>query len=281
MPSNLKIESININEIKPANYNPRLIKGEEFQKLEESINEFGLVDPIIINLENNNIIGGHQRYDVLMKNKDKGNENLFLIKLGKIGWVFNNTDLNIKDENHEKALNIALNKISGEWDNNKLSELIGDLNLTGFNINLTGFDDIEILSLELEQSGLNDFEEIETKEQNDKEECNNADDKNNIFTDESLTYTLNFNTETQENHFLKLIENLKKEDKNNQTITQLLIQYLNNNEDYINTKENEHITYNLTFSNLDDKNTFSEIIQTLNKKYKKNTPLLNLLNDIN
>lgn len=280
-----KIESVNIEDIKPADYNPRKMEDDEFQKLKESINEFGLVDPIIINLDNNKIIGGHQRYDVLYKtyqdNNDEYTGELFLIRLGKIGWVFNNTDLNIKDENHEKALNIALNKISGEWDNNKLSELIGDLNLTGFNINLTGFDDTEILSLELEQSGLNDFEEIDTEEPTEKEECDNNNDENTTFMDDSLNYTLKFNTENQENNFLKFIEKLKDEDKNKKTISQLLIQYLNDNNTYINTEEGEHITYNIIFDNLNDKNTFLDMIQILNNKYNMNNPLLSLINDIN
>jgi len=58
-------ETINIVEIKPSTYNPRQISNTEYNKLSNSINEFGVINPIIINLRNNHIIGGHQRYDVL------------------------------------------------------------------------------------------------------------------------------------------------------------------------------------------------------------------------
>ena len=78
-------------------------------KLKNSIETFGLVDPIIINLDNNTIIGGHQRYKALNK---LGIESLNLIKLGGIGWCFVNDNIAKLDENYEKALNISLNKTS-------------------------------------------------------------------------------------------------------------------------------------------------------------------------
>ena len=63
----MKIDKITLNEIKPATYNPRIMSIEEQEKLEKTLQEFGLVDPIIINLKNNQIIGGHQRYEILQK----------------------------------------------------------------------------------------------------------------------------------------------------------------------------------------------------------------------
>ena len=57
---------IKITDIVPARYNPRKISNEDYNKLSNSINEFGLVDPIIINLSNKHIIGGHQRYQILL-----------------------------------------------------------------------------------------------------------------------------------------------------------------------------------------------------------------------
>ena len=71
----------------------------EYQKIARSIDEFGYVDPIIINSDNT-IIGGHQRATVL---KDKGWDEVKVVVL------------DISKE-QEKALNVALNKISGEWD---------------------------------------------------------------------------------------------------------------------------------------------------------------------
>lgn len=141
----MKIDKITLNEIKPATYNPRIMSIEEQEKLEKNLQEFGLVDPIIINLKNNQIIGGHQRYEILQKEQEKtGKQKEFtLIQMGDIGWVFLDEDMHIKDENHEKALNLALNKISGEWDTNKLQSILEEITLTDLDVELTGFDNID------------------------------------------------------------------------------------------------------------------------------------------
>jgi len=146
----MEFETINITDLKPAGYNPRKISDAEYSKLEKSINEFGLVDPIIVNLKNNRIIGGHQRYDVLFNEFMEDttlNEELKLLRFGDIGWVFNSTDFTVKSEDHEKALNLALNKISGEWDESKLVPLLEDLQLKHFDVELTGFDELELTNL--------------------------------------------------------------------------------------------------------------------------------------
>ena len=147
----VEMETIMITDLQGAEYNPRQISKEEFQKLTHSLDEFGLIDPIIINLKNNKIIGGHQRYDVLMKKyiEDGFFEELNLIRLGDIGWVFTDTDLTVESEDHEKGMNLALNKISGEWDLDKLKLIFQDLQLNDFDMDLTGFDEIEIQDLQL------------------------------------------------------------------------------------------------------------------------------------
>lgn len=152
----MEIEKIKITDIKPAEYNPRQITSEELTKLTNSISTFGLVDPIIINLKNNKIIGGHQRYEVLINQHMLNNDfygELNLIRMGDIGWIFTETDLKVEDEDHEKALNLALNKISGEWDFEKLGEILDELTVNDFNIELTGFDDIELESMNTEDYG--------------------------------------------------------------------------------------------------------------------------------
>ena len=141
----METENIKITEIVPAEYNPRLISEKEYQDLQRSIENFGLVDPIIINLKNNRIIGGHQRYDILFdKYLEFGeNENLLLIKLGDIGWAFPEDSLQVQSEDHEKALNIALNKITGDWDNPKLLTVLEGIDPDTFDVNLIGFSDDE------------------------------------------------------------------------------------------------------------------------------------------
>lgn len=158
----MEIEQIKITDIVPADYNPRLISEDEALKLRNSLDKFGMVDPIIVNLKNNHIIGGHQRYDVLvnkyMEDGFSEDTKLNLIRLGSIGWVFTDTDLEVADDSHEKALNLALNKISGDWDYGKLQNVLDDLELDGFDVDLTGFDSLDVD--ELNNLSLDDDEEL-------------------------------------------------------------------------------------------------------------------------
>lgn len=139
------VEKIKLIDLELADYNPRQISDNNIDKLRNSIHSFGFVDPIIINLKNNRIIGGHQRYKVLMEDYDN-NKELNIYKLGDIGWVFPDEDIIIKSEEDEKALNISLNQnnLMGEWDNEKLKDIFKDLNDVDFDLELTGFDDFEI-----------------------------------------------------------------------------------------------------------------------------------------
>lgn len=161
----MQLEEIQITDIIPSEYNPRRISEEEYNKLAKSLNNFGVVDPIIINLQNNHIIGGHQRYDVLHEQYIQDNnkyETLHLLRLGDIGWVFPDTELKVKSDDHEKALNLALNKISGEWDEIKLKPLLEELSLKGFDIEITGFDDVELAELSMKEEFMdNEFEFID------------------------------------------------------------------------------------------------------------------------
>ena len=63
----MNIKKIEINKLKPAQYNPRQISKTQFNKLKESVVKFGLVDPIIINKNGNIVVGGHQRLKVAKK----------------------------------------------------------------------------------------------------------------------------------------------------------------------------------------------------------------------
>lgn len=126
----MQIEKLNITDLKPANYNPRkkLKPGDkEFEKLKKSIEEFGYVEPIILNKRTNTVVGGHQRLEVM---KYLGYEEVDCVIV----------DL---DEQKEKALNIALNKISGEWDTELLTDLLKELDQQGM-ATLTGFETEEL-----------------------------------------------------------------------------------------------------------------------------------------
>lgn len=133
MKQTLKTEKRKLNELVAADYNPRKAltpEDSEYQKIKRSIEEFGYVDPIIIN-EDGTIIGGHQRCTVL---KDLGYEEVDVVVVSL-------------DKQREKALNIALNKITGEWDELKLKDLLLDLDLGDYDISLTRFEQEDLAEL--------------------------------------------------------------------------------------------------------------------------------------
>lgn len=131
----MHIESTLIDTLNVAKYNPRKdLKSTdaEYIKLKNSIEHFGYVDPVIVNKRTMTVVGGHQRLKVL---KDLGYKNIDVVYV----------DL---DEKDEKALNIALNKISGDWDAEKLEDLLRELSLDeDYDVGLTGFSNEEIDAL--------------------------------------------------------------------------------------------------------------------------------------
>ena len=131
----MKFKKVFLTEVKPARYNPRKdLKPDdpEYQHIKKSIEEFGYVDPIIINSDYT-VIGGHQRLKVL---KELGTAQI---------------DVVIVDipKNKEKALNVALNKIRGDWDQERLAVLLQEIKADGM-LEFTGFDDKEFAALERE-----------------------------------------------------------------------------------------------------------------------------------
>ena len=130
----MNIEKIEISKLNPAKYNPRknLKPGDtEYEKLKRSMSEFGYVEPIVWNKRTGNIISGHQRYKILKDLNYKDAECVVV-------------DL---DDKREKALNIAMNKINGEFDIPLLTDLLRDLSVNDFDVSLTGFDEDEISDL--------------------------------------------------------------------------------------------------------------------------------------
>lgn len=128
------IEKIPAAKLNPAAYNPRkdLKPGDkEYEKLKRSIAEFGYVEPIIWNKTTGNVVGGHQRLKVLL---DLG--------VTEIDCVI--VEL---DDKREKALNLALNKIQGDWDETKLASLMAEFDASIFDVSLTGFDADEVDAL--------------------------------------------------------------------------------------------------------------------------------------
>lgn len=128
----INMQLIDIAKLNPAKYNPRVdLKpgDEEYEKLKRSIKEFGYVEPIVWNCRTGNVVGGHQRLKILQ------------------GEGYKKVNVSVVDlsDSQEKALNIALNKISGDWDEEKLSQIFKELQEDiNIDVELTGFEIEEI-----------------------------------------------------------------------------------------------------------------------------------------
>ncbi len=130
----MQIEKLKTELLIPADYNPRkdLKPGDpEYEKLKRSMEQFGYVEPVIWNKTTSHVVGGHQRLKVLL---DMGITEVECVVIEM-------------SEEKEKALNIALNKISGDWDKDKLMLLIADLQGADFDVSLTGFEPAELDAL--------------------------------------------------------------------------------------------------------------------------------------
>lgn len=143
-PQNVRVagvEVVAIEKLRPAAYNPRkeLKPGDsEFEKLRRSIEEFGLVDPPVWNKRTGNLVGGHQRLAVFRHlYPDVAELSVMVID---------------KPLLQEKKLNVALNKIAGAWDEERLTELLREVQLEG-DATATGFDQSEIDALLAEVAG--------------------------------------------------------------------------------------------------------------------------------
>jgi len=128
-----ELRVIPVGELKPADYNPRkkLKPGDkEYEKIKNSIEEFGFADPLVVN-KDMTIIGGHQRLTVGMA----------------LGYTEVPCAVVDVDKVREKALNIALNKITGAWDETMLADLLADIQASDFDLGKTGFEPPEIETL--------------------------------------------------------------------------------------------------------------------------------------
>lgn len=150
----MELRKMKIEELNPAVYNPRveLMPGDpDYEKLKQSIMKFGHVQPIVWNETTGNVVGGHQSLKVLQD-------------LGKVEADCMIVNLDILEE---KALNVALNKITGRWNIDKLSELMEELVSEDMAL-FTGYDEKEIerLTQQVEQT-INENGELDINNFND------------------------------------------------------------------------------------------------------------------
>ena len=170
MPVNtdMKLQKVPVEKLKPAKYNPRkdLKPGDPaYEKIKRSMATYGYVDPVIWNEVTGNIVGGHQRYKVLVAEGVK-----------EIDCVV----VHIENPQDEKALNVALNKAVGEWEPKALADLLSDLQLSGYDLGATGFDAAEVDDL---------FSKVHDKDVKD-DNCDIDADELQPFVQEGDVWTL-------------------------------------------------------------------------------------------
>lgn len=130
----MQTKIVRLKEVVPADYNPRVQlkpKDHEYKALNASIDEFGLVVPLIVNERTGNLVSGHQRLNVML---ERGVEETEVVIV----------DMPLEKE---KALCIAMNKVSGLWDYGKLADILEELSDEGIDTLITGFPKTEIAEL--------------------------------------------------------------------------------------------------------------------------------------
>lgn len=128
----MNIRLIPVDQINAATYNPRvdLQPGDpEYENLRRSIENFGYVEPIVWNERTGNMVGGHQRYKIMVNELSHTEVAVSVVNL---------------DDQQERLLNLALNKVSGRWDDEALARLLDELQEAGADLGLSGFDQEEI-----------------------------------------------------------------------------------------------------------------------------------------
>ena len=137
-------------DIVPAEYNPRVTLTEadfEYKALKASIDEFGLVVPLVVNERTGILVSGHQRLNVMLKNGVEETEVVVV-------------DM---EPEKEKALCIAMNKVGGQWDYGMLADIMEELRNSEIDTTATGFSSNEIAELLGElQEAAEDMPEVDS-----------------------------------------------------------------------------------------------------------------------
>jgi ParB-like chromosome segregation protein Spo0J len=160
----MKVVKKNLKDLIKADYNPRKITEKQFDDIKKSIEKFGFVEPIIININparKNIIVGGHQRYEVAKK-----------LKFKEIDCV--EVDLTLEQE---KELNIRLNKNTGDFDYDILSSYFDEQQLIEY-----GFTPLELNIVDVNLSDDKEIKEIDYKEKYILEiDCKDEETQQSLF----------------------------------------------------------------------------------------------------
>lgn len=149
----MNIQTIPLSRLIPAPYNPRkpLMPGTPgYRRLERSLREFDLVQPLVWNERTGHLVGGHQRLEIL---KARGVTEVEAVVV----------DLPLSKE---KALNVALNNslVGGEWDAGRLIDVMKELQASAeIDVALTGFDEDELRDLLMSPDENFDSDDVDTQ----------------------------------------------------------------------------------------------------------------------
>lgn len=143
-----KQEHRQLGELKGVEYNPRTMNDQQLDATCRSIVEFGFVDPIAVRAETGEILGGHQR----VKAVHRLLAGQFKVKGKAIKFALPPEGLPVTavyglSDTQAKKLNLALNRIGGDWDNEKLARMIDEIandNQSVDDMLSTGFTPAEI-----------------------------------------------------------------------------------------------------------------------------------------
>jgi len=191
----MKIEKVKIAELNPAEYNPRRMTSKQYEDLKNSLEKFGLVDPIIINSDNT-VVGGHQRLRIM---RELGAELVPVVRV------------NLSKED-EKELNIRLNKNTGEFDLDVLAN-----NFEVDELKDWGFKDIEI-GLNIDK--LDDTFELDDS---DKKPIQNI---TFVLADKQVDYIKNKLNDIKKTEEFNYIETFGNENSNGNALYLLVSQWV-------------------------------------------------------
>lgn len=154
-------KTVKLSDITPAEYNPRITlteKDYQYKALKASVDEFGLVVPLVVNERTGTLISGHQRLNVMLASGIEETEAVMV-------------DLPLEKE---KALCVAMNKIDGVWDYGKLADIIEELKDSDIDTILTGFSNSEIKDL------LGEYDDYSAEEHDSDSGSESSEDENEI-----------------------------------------------------------------------------------------------------
>lgn len=182
-----------------APYNPRKMPDVELESLRRSMRHFGVVEPVVVNRRSRHIVGGNQRVKAA---KAEGIAEL------PVFWV----DL---DDPSEKQLNLALNRIGGEWDEALLANVLRELDALGANVEVTGFSSDEVDRIILAALDDEDDDENENPDQPDGDGNGGA-----------HTFQIIFDDLAQQEHFFRFVAWLRQQYRGSETVAAKLCAFI-------------------------------------------------------